>query len=80
MKRPSLFAYALGNPISAVVLMLGALFFMFQAVTGHVHWILGLLALLVLANTLNSHKEVENYRLWKKEWDAMGEPRMERRS
>ena len=80
MRRPSLFAYALGNPICAVVLMLGAIFFMFQAVTGHVHWIVGLLALVGLACTMNSYKEVENYRLWKKEWDAMGEPRMGRRS
>ncbi len=59
--------------------MLGALFLMFQAVTGHGHWILGLIALVGLACTINSHKEVENYRLWRKEWDAMGKPRTERR-
>ncbi len=75
MTRPSLLTYLFGNPVSALALGLAALWLGYQALTGGASWLVALGAIAVAVYAGKAFDQVEKYRLWKREWDAMsGQP------
>lgn len=76
MRPPSVLQWLFGNPVSALVLMLGALFVFYRWLTGEFTWFAALLAAMVAGYSAKAYERVASYSAWKREWDMMnGKPR-----
>jgi hypothetical protein len=72
VSRPSLLTYLFGNMLSVGALGLATIFLVYQAWTGGTSWFVPIVAIVVTAYAGGCNGRIEKYRLWKREWDAMG--------
>lgn len=71
MRPPSALQWLFGNPVSALVLMLGALFVGYRWLTGEFTWFAALLAAMVAGYSAKAYERVASYSAWKREWAMM---------
>ncbi|OXE36095.1 MAG: hypothetical protein CGW95_09790 [Phenylobacterium zucineum] len=71
MKSPSPLDYIVGNPISALLIVIATLFVVLAAIGGSATPIAAFSMLALCGWAWSSNRRVETYRLWKREWDAM---------
>lgn len=72
MTKPGFLSYLIGNPVSALIITLGAMYLTYQAAMGAASWVVAIIAIIVALWAGKAYERVEKYRLWKLEWDAMG--------
>lgn len=76
MRPPSIPQRLFGNPVSALVLMLTALFVIFRWLTGDASGLVAFGLALVAGYSAKAYERVAAYSAWKREWDMMnGKPR-----
>lgn len=71
MRPPSVLQWLFGNPVSALVLVLGGLFVGYRWLTGEFTWFAALLAAMVAGYSARAYERVASYSAWKREWDMM---------
>ena len=71
MRPPSVLQWLFGNPVCALVLVLGALFVGYRWLTGEFTWFAALLAAMVAGYSARAYERVASYSAWKREWDMM---------
>jgi membrane protein YdbS with pleckstrin-like domain len=71
MNRPSLFTYAIGNPLSALVLGGASVLLLWRWWHGTVANLAAIIAAVVLWSTLQAVDRLFRYQSWKRQWDAM---------
>ena len=75
MKEPPLQTKILGSaPMVLLVWAIGALIGYGWLHDGSL-WLFGVSAIIAVSTVMRAHEQVRTWRQWKREWDAMGEPR-----
>jgi hypothetical protein len=74
MNRPAPFVRFAGNPFIGLVLLAVCVTYVVGWFYGHTTWVAALTGLLVGINTLSAVGRVRRYKVWKRDWDAVGEP------
>lgn len=72
MRPPTSLQWLVGNPISALVLMLGAIYLAYLWLVEGAGMGVGLLAILVGGYAGRSAERVNAYTRWKREWEGLG--------
>jgi hypothetical protein len=83
MTRPSILVRVAGTPAIAFCLSMLYLFVMVNAIHGAMPWWIGVAAFGLTFRTLRALRTVRAYKLWMKDWQAMGsleEPKAKARS
>jgi hypothetical protein len=71
MNPPSLFDRLIGNPLSALIILLGTLIVCFAAIGGSATPIAAFSMLCLCGWSWSANRRLHTYRLWKLEWDSM---------
>jgi hypothetical protein len=71
MKRPSFFAYLIGNPISALGICGYAFMVIYWWWIGRVEGLAAILAVFAISITMDAGHKVSEYSHWKRSWNAM---------
>lgn len=71
MKPPGFLTALIGNPISALVIMLGALFVGYQWLAGEISGWMALAAVIAASYAAKASDRVNSYSAWQREWQAM---------
>lgn len=71
MKPPSAFDHLIGNPVSALLILLATLAVCFAALGGGATPIAVFLMIAICGWSWSANKRLQAYRLWKLEWDSM---------
>jgi len=81
VKPPSALDYLIGNPLSALLILLATLAVCFAALGGAATPIAVFLMIAICGGSWSANKRLQAYRLWKLEWDSMsGEPAPSKRA
>ena len=76
MKPPSPLDYIIGNPISALIIVVATLFVVMAAIGGSATSFAAFTMLAICGWSWFANRRLQTYRLWKMEWDAMsGNPK-----
>lgn len=71
MNRPNPLDYLVGNPISALLIVIATLFVVIAAIGGSATPFAAFCMLALCGWVYAANRRLETYRLWKLEWDAM---------
>ena len=71
MKRPSFFAYLIGNPISALAIFGYSCLVIYWWWIGRVQGLAPILAVFAISLTMDAAHKVTEYHHWKRSWNAM---------
>ncbi len=72
MNRPSAFTYLIGNPISLIGLWLVTAILAYRSYEAQLPIILPIITGVAAILATNAYQRLDAYRLWKREWEALG--------
>lgn len=75
MNRPPALVYLFGNPAVVLVVVASGLLALYQWWAGAITWVGGVVALLAMHGVITANSRLNEYRQWKRAWDALDDHR-----